>query len=114
MAKFRKMRRVARRGFAAAKRYVKSDKMNMVETAVGSATYGFVRPKVANMIPDIPQLGEYSDNVVMGGIGALAAWKGKGIIKRAGMIVLANEAFIAGSRMSSPSKATNSVVYNEY
>lgn len=112
MAKFRKMRRVARRGFAAAKRYVKSDKMSMVEVGVGSAGYGFIRPKVANMIPDIPQLGEYSDNVVLGAVGALAAWKGKGIIKKAGMIVLSNEAFIAGSRMSNnTSAASNSPAY---
>lgn len=112
MAKFRKVRRYARKAFGAAKRYVKSDKTSMIEVAAGSAGYGFVRPKVANMIPDIPQLGEYSDNVILGGIGALAAWKGKGIIKKAGMIVLANEAFIAGSRMSNNTTTATSLAYN--
>jgi len=113
MAKFRKARRYARRGFAAAKRYVKSDKMDPITMGVGSAAYGFARPYAANMIPDVPQLGQYSDNVVLGSLGALAAWKGKGIVKKAGMIVLANEAFIAGSRMNTGSSAaTNKVVYD--
>jgi len=115
MAKFRKIKRYARRSFGAVKRYGRSDKLGPLEVAIGSAGYGFARPYVANMIPDIPQLGPYSDNVVLGGVGALAAWKGKGIVKKVGMIVLANEAFVAGSRMStatSTSNATNKDAYN--
>lgn len=113
MAKFKKMRRYARKAFRKSKSYSKSSSLGVVETAVGSAVYGYVRQPVANMIPDVDMLGAYSDNVVLGGIGALAAWKGKGMIKKAGMIVLANESFIAASKskagMSTPS--TSGYIY---
>ena len=108
MAKFRKARRYARKAFRAVKSYAKRDKLNPIETAIGSAAYGAVRPYAANMIPDVPQLGAYSDNVILGGVGALAAWKGKGIVKKAGMIVLANESFIAGSKAMSGMNNTGS------
>lgn len=99
MARFKKMRRYARKAFRKGKSYSKSSSsLSVIETAVGSAAYGYVRQPLANMVPDMDALGAYSDNVVLGGIGALAAWKGKGIVKKAGMIVLANEAFIASSK----------------
>lgn len=74
--------------------------MTMIEAGIGGAAYGAVRPFAANMVPDVAALGGYSDNVILGGIGALAAWKGSGLIKKAGMIVLANESFIASSKMT--------------
>lgn len=101
MAKFRKARRVARRMFGKRSRSHKSaSSMSPLFVAGTSAAYGIARPYVANIIPDISALGNYSDNVVIGGAAALAAWKGKGMIKKAGMIVLANESFIAASKAS--------------
>jgi len=69
-----------------------------VNIAIGSAVYGAARPYVANMIPDIPQLGGFSDNVILGVGGYLLAKKGNGMMKTAGISILANEAFIAGSK----------------
>jgi hypothetical protein len=97
----KKFRRFARRAYGKAKRYVRSNKaINPIETILGSAAYGAVRSPIASAIPDVPQLGGYSDNVILGGIAALAAWKGNGLIKKAGMVVLANESFIAGAKAS--------------
>lgn len=69
-----------------------------VNVAIGSAVYGAARPYVANMIPDIPQLGGFSDNVVLGVAGYFLAKKGNGMMKTAGISILCNEAFIAGSK----------------
>jgi hypothetical protein len=100
MARFRKARRRgsvmkrSRRGQAA------FGGIKPFEVAIGSAGYGFIRPHVASILPDIPMLQGYSDNVIMGGLAALAAWKGKGLIKKAGIVILANESFIASARLT--------------
>jgi len=95
----KKARRYGRRMFGRRTSSRKSNSsMSPLMVAGGSAAYAVVRPYAANIIPDIPQLGEYSDNVIIGAAGALAAWKGRGIVKKAGMIVLANESFIAASK----------------
>jgi hypothetical protein len=114
---FKKMRRAARRTYGRARRYSHSNKgLNPMEMAIGSAAYGVIRPTIANAIPDIQQLGGYSDNVILGGAAALAAWKGKGLIKKAGMIFLGNEAFIASSKaaqgMTSGSAASSGIYIN--
>lgn len=102
MAKFKKVRRYAKKAFKSFKRYSKNENMSPVETAAYSAVYGgLLRQPVANMIPDVDMLGGYSDNAILGGIGYLAAWKGKGIIKKMGKTILMNEAFLVGAKLSS-------------
>lgn len=98
---FKKMRRHARKAYGKVKRYSKSSKgLTPIELTIGSGVYGVARPSIANAIPDIPQLGGYSDNVILGGAAFLAAWKGKGLIKKAGLVALGNEAFIASTKAS--------------
>lgn len=101
MAKFRKMKRYARRAFGKARRYSKSNRESPIELGIYSAVYGAARTPISNMIPDVPQLGGYSDNLILGGIGFLAAKKGNGMIKKAGKVVLMNEAFLVGAKASS-------------
>lgn len=101
MARFKKVRRYASKAYKSVKRYAKSEKETPLETALFAGGYGLVRPYAANMIPDVPQLGGYSDNLILGGAGFLAAWKGKGIVKKAGKTILAIEAFVAASKASS-------------
>lgn len=84
----------------------KGGSLTPMELAIGSAVYGYARTPIANMVPDIPNV-PYSDNVLLGAVGGLAAWKGKGLIKKAGMVVLANEAFIAATRMSAGQQTQN-------
>lgn len=114
MAKFRKSRRAVSRYFAK-KRYSKSNTSLSVEKlAIGSAAYGAVRPYAANLIPDIDMIGVYSDNLILGVAGYLAAKKGSGMIKTAGQVVLANEAFLVGNKLASglaPSGSNTGYVY---
>lgn len=91
----------------------KSSGLSPMELGIGSAIYGYARQPIANIVPDIPNV-PYSDNVVLGAAGFLAAWKGKGMIKKAGMVVLANEAFIAASRMSAGQQSSSSQIDNTY
>lgn len=88
----------------------KGGSISPVEMAIGSGIYGYARPTIANVVPDIAAI-PYSDNVILGAAGFLAAWKGKGIVKKAGMVVLANEAFIAASRMSAGQTTSNNGEY---
>jgi hypothetical protein len=101
---FKKLRKSARRVYSRARKsYSRHSKggLTATETAIGSGIYGAARPFIAEKVPDIGMLGGYSDNLVLGGLGFLASWKGTGMIKKAGMIVLANESFIAGAKLSS-------------
>lgn len=98
MAKFRKVRRYARKAFGKARRHSKSSSESPLEMGLYSAGYGVVRQKAADFIPDVPMLQGYSDNIILGGIGYLAAKKGSGMIKKAGKAVLMNESFIAGAK----------------
>lgn len=88
----------------------KGGSLSPMEMAIGSGIYGFGRPMVANMIPDVSSIPN-SDNVILGVAGYLAASKGSGMIKKAGMVVLANEAFIAASRMSAGTTQNNNTEY---
>lgn len=109
--KFKRARRALSRGYKAAKRYSRSDKTNPLEAVLMGGGYGVARPYIANMVPDVPQLGNYSDNVLIGGAAGLAAWKGKGIVKKLGMSILNNEAFVAASKASSGMTGTKSSMY---
>jgi hypothetical protein len=101
MAKFKKIRRYAAKAYRKGKRYASSNKgISPMEITIGSAGYGAVRPMIANAVPNVGALGEYSDNVILGLVGFAAAWKGKGLVKKAGMVVLGAESFVAGSRLS--------------
>jgi len=101
MAKFRKARKAYRSMRKASRRSSKGGSFGVMDAAIGGGVYGFARPYAANLIPDIPQLGGYSDNVILGGVAALAAWKGRGLLKKAGLSVLNNEAFVASSKAAS-------------
>jgi len=71
------------------------------ELLIGMAGYAVARPMIVNAVPDFAPLGQYSDNVVLGGVGAAAAWKGSGMIKKAGVVVAASETLIGVSKLSS-------------
>ncbi len=111
MARFKK---AARRYFGRSKGRRSNSKgsgMSVEKLAIGSALYGAARPYAINILPDLPQLGGYSDNILLGVGGYLAAKKGSGMIKTAGMVVLANEAFIAGNKLTSGGQISNSTIY---
>lgn len=103
MAKYKRVRRAASRAVKRFKSYSRKDtNMKPMETLILSGVYGVARQPLSNLVPDLQMLPVgYSDNILLGGAGALAAWKGKGLIKKAGLIILANEAFIASSKASS-------------
>jgi len=99
----KKSRKTSTRGKTMARRKSgfkgkKSGSVSPMEMALGSGMYGFARPMVANFIPDVSSIPN-SDNVLLGVAGYFAATKGSGLVKKAGYVVLANEAFIAASRM---------------
>lgn len=107
--RFKKARRYVSRAYAKVKRYAKRSKgLSPMEAAAGSAIYGAIRNPLVNAVPDIARFGAYSDNVVLGGLAALAAWKGKGMTKKAGMVVLSNESFVASTRASQGISSSNS------
>ena len=114
MARFRKARRRIVRYFAKRRSSRSSASLSIEKLAIGSAAYGAVRPYAANMIPDIEMLGTYSDNVILGVAGYIAAKKGNGMIKTAGQVILANEAFLVGNKLASglaPSGSNTGYVY---
>lgn len=71
------------------------------ELLVGMAGYAVVRPYISNIVPDVATLGNYSDNVIIGGVGGVAAWKGSGMIKKAGIVIAASETLIGVSKLTS-------------
>jgi len=102
LAKFR--RKASRRyGFRRASRSRRSSGSGITwkELLVGMAGYAVVRPYIANVVPDFEMLGDYSDNVVLGVGGGVAAWKGSGMIKKAGIVVAASETLIGVSKLTS-------------
>lgn len=108
----KKFRARARSFFKAKRRSSKGNSGDSIEKlAVGSAVYGVARPYVANLIPDIPQLQGYSDNVLLGIAGYLGAKKGSGMFKTAGKVVLMNEVFITSSKLMSGTQQQNSSGY---
>jgi len=110
MAKFRKARRVARRVGSYFKRKSSrksSSSQSPLNMGIAGGIYGAARPFAANMVPEIGFLGGYSDNVVLGGAGYLAAKKGSGMIKTAGLAVLTCEAFLAGNKAAQGMMGSN-------
>jgi len=107
--KFRKARRSSTGGFRRfARRASKSgSNANLMTTALAAAAYGAARPKVEEMIQPftskIPVVGNYADELVLGGIGYFAA-KGKfgnnKIVKAAGTAMLILEAARVGNGLS--------------
>jgi hypothetical protein len=97
---FKKARRYAARAF---KRYRKSSAKGLtpMEMGIGSFGYGLVRNPISGLVPNVAMLGDYSDNVILGGLGGLAAMKGSGIVKKAGLVILGNELYHAGTRAAS-------------
>ena len=106
----RKARRYAKRMFTKRARSRTSSGISVEKLAIGSAIYGGLRPYAANIIPDVAALnfgGVTSDNLILGVAGYLAAKKGSGMIKTAGQVVLLNEAFIVGAKLSSGMTTSN-------
>jgi hypothetical protein len=121
MAKFRKIRRA----YSGVKRFSRrsaratNKSISTTELLIGMAAYAAVRPKVADMIPDgflgLPVA--YSDNITLGVPAGLAAWKGSGYVKKAGIVVAATETLIGVSKLTSgmmnnSSSNNNSSVYD--
>lgn len=115
MAKFKRARSFARRVAGKARRFVKREaSISPEKLALTSGIYGAARPYIANMVPDVDALGGYSDNLILGSIAYLAAKKGSGMIKTAGVSVLSCEAFIAGNKLAqgfAPTGAKNGTIY---
>lgn len=69
-----------------------------------AAVYGAARPHLSNLVQPITgalgAAGGYADNIVLGGIGYLAAKKGKGFLKSAGHAMLMIEAAQIGAELS--------------
>lgn len=62
---------------------------------------GYTKPYTSKLT----MLKGYDTEVVHGGVGALAAWKGKGYVKTAGQAVAASELFIGLSKSNTASGA---------
>lgn len=77
--------------------------LGIVGSALTGAAYGAVRNPVGNMIQGaVPRFaGGYEDEVILGGLGALLAWKGSGIMKSVGKTMLTVESYRAAASMTS-------------
>jgi len=98
------------------KSYSKGSNLTLKELLVGVSAYAVARPYLAKFVPQgfMGTPAQYSQNIVLGGAGALASWKGKGMVKKAGTIIAVSEAFIAVSKLSSGMSSTSSANNSEY
>jgi len=81
------------RRFRKGKRSSGGAKLNVMSTVIGGAGYGILRPMAGNAIQNImPNFANgYEDELVIGGLALLGAWKGKGLIKTTAHHVLFTE-----------------------
>jgi hypothetical protein len=114
MARFRRKARRMFRGFKRGyRRHGSHSGTNMITIGLMAAAYGAFRPKIETIIPAqvSSALGGYGDEVLLGGIGYLAA-KGKlgnsPIIKNAGMAIFVTEAVRVGSGVGAGLMGTTS------
>lgn len=107
--RFGGFKRKASRAFKSYRRNVSrsGSNANLMTTAVAAAVYGAVRPKVEQVLnpytSKLPVVGNYGDEIVLGGLGYMMA-KGKlgknKLIKSAGNAMLVIEAARVGSGLS--------------
>lgn len=71
--------------------------LTATDAALYGAGYGIAQPHAYNMAAKIG----INPRLTMGILGALAAWKGKGIVRKAGLVVLTTEAGIQARAMTS-------------
>jgi len=96
--------------------FARSGNLSTNELLIGMGIYAAARPFLSNAIPDgfmgLPNA--YSDNIVLGGAGGIAAWKGKGIVKKAGTVVAASEVLVGVSKLMSGIQGGSSESGGEY
>lgn len=100
---FGRARRSFKRGY---KRYSRGEGSISLGVLGGAAVYGAARsqinalvtPKVAPYLP--ASVAAYADNLVLGGIGWLAAKKGKGFVRQLGRDAVIVEAAAAGAKLA--------------
>lgn len=104
MARFRKRARRSSGFFRARSRGRSSSGINPTAVILGGIGYGFVRQKVSNAVApltsQIPVVGNMGDELVLGAAGYLAAKKGKGMIRTAGLAVLGAESYRVGEQLA--------------
>ena len=106
MARFRrKARRMGFRAVRRSRRSGSSSGTSLMGSILPAALYGAARPYVANLVQPVTgalgAAGVYADNLVLGGLGYLAAKKGSGMIRSAGHAMLIIEAANAAAHASS-------------
>jgi hypothetical protein len=93
----------------------KGSSLSPLKVILANAVYGAVRPYAANMLPDFFNFGPVSsDNVILGGVGALAMSQSNGWMKALGVAMVGQEAGIVGAKLStgmSSSGGTSGVTY---
>jgi hypothetical protein len=100
---FRKHRKAGRRSFFKSRSRHSSAGVSPIKLALGAAVYGLVRNKISALAAPLTSklpLGNYSDEVVLGIAGWIAAKKGSGLIKQAGTAALTIEAYRVGELAS--------------
>ena len=79
------------------------------ELELYTGLYAAARPYAVGIIPDgfmgLPP--QYTENIILGGIGFLGAWKGQGMVKKAGMVTAAGETFVGVSKFLAGMKTSN-------
>lgn len=97
-------RRGSFRGFRRGVRRSRSSSSGLspLKIVLPAAAYGAARQYLSNLIAPVTSmipLGNYADEVVLGGLGWYAATKGKGIIKQVGTAMLIVEAASIGHQL---------------
>ena len=100
MARFKK--RFKRSYSRVAKAYKSSRKpsLSVMDVMIAGAAYGALIPMAANVLPNFFTFGPIdSDNVIIGGVGYMAAKSNTKLIKTIGLVTMAGEAGIITSRL---------------
>lgn len=104
----KKAKRKSYRAKASYSRGRSSGGIGLTDLLIGGAIYGFARPMVANMLPDLFSFGPVdSDNAIIAGAGYLGMKNSNKIIKATSMVAIAGETAIVTSRIAQGNSSTN-------
>ena len=113
MARFKK--RFKRSYSRAVKAYKSSRKpsFSVLDVIIAGATYGALRPVLANVLPNFFTFGPVdSDNVLIGGAGYMASKSSTKLVKAVGLVTMAGEAGIIASRLTQGNTISSNTGFN--
>lgn len=106
MARFRKRSRRSSGFFGRRSRGHSKSGIRTTTLILGGVGYGFLRQKLSNAVAPLTAsipMGGMADEVILGAAGYLAAKKGSGMIKTAGLAMLGAESYRVGEQLASGS-----------